>query len=45
MKTNSAQKLTKKQASWLEHIQQCQASSETLSAYAAQHGLSRQRLY
>ncbi len=45
MQNDSAQKLTEKQVTWLEHIRRCQASGEALSAYAARHELPRQGIY
>ncbi len=45
MQDDSGTKLTKRQASWLEHLRRCQASGETVSSYAARHELSRQGMY
>lgn len=45
MKTSPGRKLTAKQTFWLEHLRRWQGSGETLSAYAAGHGLSRQAAY
>lgn len=45
MHNDSGTKLTKRQASWLEHIRRCEVSGETVSGYAARHELSRQGMY
>ena len=45
MQKDCSQKLTKKQAAWLEHIRGWQASGEALSAYAARQGIPRQGIY
>ena len=39
------QGLTKRQRYWLEHLQRCEASGESLKAYAAAHALSVASLY
>lgn len=38
-------KLTERQQVWLEHWQQCQATSGTIKMYAEQHGLSLAAMY
>lgn len=39
------QVLTKRQRYWLEHLQRCETSGESLKAYAAAHALSVASLY
>ncbi len=38
-------KLTERQRYWQAHIRRCEASGQTLAAYAAAHGLSVSALY
>jgi hypothetical protein len=45
MDGTGAEKLTAHQRTCLEHIQACEASGMTLSAYAAEKGLDVRRLY
>jgi hypothetical protein len=37
--------LTERQRYWLEHIQACEASGESLKAYAAAHGFAAGAMY
>ena len=45
MQNGTGAKITKKQATWLEHLRACTASGETLTSYAATHELRPQQLY
>ncbi|MGH8627599.1 MAG: IS66 family insertion sequence element accessory protein TnpA [Gammaproteobacteria bacterium] len=35
----------KRQGHWLEHVRACEASSQTIAAYAKAHGLPKKSLY
>ncbi len=37
--------LTERKRYWLEHVQACEASGETIAEYAAEHGLAAQAMY
>ena len=37
--------LSERQRFWLEHVRQCEASGQTVKAYAAEHELSAVSLY
>ena len=45
MQNGTEARITKKQATWLEHLRACKASGETLTRYATTHGLRTQQLY
>lgn len=37
--------LTERQRFWRDHLRRCEASGESVAAYAARHGLSRSAMY
>ncbi len=45
MPNEEAKDLTKKQRFWLTHLEACEKSEQSVTSYAATHGLSRRGLY
>ena len=45
MPNEEAKDLTKKQRFWLTHLEACEKSEQSVTSYAAAHGLNRRVLY